>query len=45
MKDQNEFTKHFSVGNTFRQATMHARIFVSVARGHELSVWLNQDTI
>jgi len=25
--DQNEVTKHFSVGNTFRQATMHARIF------------------
>jgi len=25
--DQNEVTKHFLVGNTFRQATMHARIF------------------
>jgi len=25
--DQNEVTEHFSVGNTFRQATMHARIF------------------
>jgi len=24
---QNEVTKHFSVGNTFRQVTMHARIF------------------
>jgi len=34
--DQNEVTKHFSVGNTFRQATMmHARIFVSVARWRE----------
>jgi len=28
--DQNEVNKHFSVGNTFRQATMHARFFVSV---------------
>jgi len=25
--DQNEVTKHLSVGNTFCQATMHARIF------------------
>jgi len=25
--DQNDVTKHFLVGNTFRQATMHARIF------------------
>jgi len=25
--DRNEVTKHFSVGNTFRQATMQARIF------------------
>jgi len=25
--DQNEVTKHLSVGNTFLQATMHARIF------------------
>jgi len=25
--DQNEATKHFSVGNTFCQASMHARIF------------------
>jgi len=25
--DQNEVTKHFSVGNSFLQATMHARIF------------------
>jgi len=25
--DQNEVTKYFSVGNTFRQATMHARTF------------------
>jgi len=25
--DQNEVTEHFSVGNTFRQATMHARTF------------------
>jgi len=24
--DRNEVTKHFSVGNTLRQATMHARI-------------------
>jgi len=30
--DQNEVTKHFSIGNTFCQASMHARIFVSVAR-------------
>jgi len=25
--DQNKVTKHFSVSNTFRQATMHAQIF------------------
>jgi len=25
--DQNEVSKHFSVGNTFCQATIHARIF------------------
>jgi len=25
--NQNKVTKHFSVGNTFRQTTMHARIF------------------
>jgi len=25
--DQNKVTKHFSVGNTFRQAIMHAQIF------------------
>jgi len=25
--DQNEVTKHFKVGNTFLQATMHARTF------------------
>jgi len=29
--DQN-VTKHFSVGNTFRQATMHARIFLHLLR-------------
>jgi len=33
--DQNEVAKHFSVGNTFRQVTMQARIFL----------WLNQDPI
>jgi len=43
--DQREVTKHFSVGNAFRQATMHARIFVSVARWRELGLWLNQDPI
>jgi len=29
---QNETTKLFSVGNTFRQAAMQARTFVSIAR-------------
>jgi len=29
---QNEVTKHISVGNTFRQATITLEIFVSVAR-------------
>jgi len=29
---QNEITKLFSVGNTFRQATMHARIFLYLLR-------------
>jgi len=43
--DQNEVTKHFSVGNTFRQATMHARNFGTVAQRHELGLWLNQDPI
>jgi len=41
--DQNEVTKHFLVGNTFRQAMMQAQIFVSVARWHELGLCLNQD--
>jgi len=38
--DQNEATKHFSVGNTFRQSN-HAytlEFFVSVARWHELGL-------
>jgi len=43
--DQNEVAKHISVGNAFRQAMMHARIFVSVARWHESKLWLNQDVI
>jgi len=30
--EKNEVTKHFSVGNTFRQATMHARIFCICVR-------------
>jgi len=30
--DQNEVTKHFSVGNTFRQAMLHARIFLYLLR-------------
>jgi len=38
---QNEISKHFSVGNTFRQATMHARM----TWWHELGLWLNQDAI
>jgi len=35
--DQNQVTKHFSVGNTLRQET--------VARCHELGLWLNPDAI
>jgi len=40
---QNEISMLFSIGNTFRQATMQAWIFVSFARWHELALWLNQD--
>jgi len=32
--DQIEVTKHFSVGNTFRQATMHARNFLYLLRNY-----------
>jgi len=42
---QNKVTKHFSVGNTFCQATMHAQFFVSVARCCDLGLWLNQQII
>jgi len=43
--NQNEITKHFSVGYTVRQAMMMLEFFVSVARWHELGLWLNQDAI
>jgi len=43
--DKNEVTKLFLVGNTFRQATMHAQMFFSDARLHELGLWLNQEAI
>jgi len=45
--DQNEIAKHFSVGNTFHQATMHATLefFVFVTQWHELGLWLNEDLI
>jgi len=43
--DQNEVTKHFSVGNTFRQTTMHARIFCISCAITWLGLWLNQDPL
>jgi len=43
--DQNEVTKHFSVGIIFRQQRCTLGFFESVARWHELGLWLNQDPI
>jgi len=44
--DQNEVTKHFLVGNVFRQATMHARIFcICCAMAWIRPIWLYQDAI
>jgi len=41
--DQNEITKHFSVGNIFRQVTMHARTFCICCAITWIKPMVNQD--